>query len=141
MFNLIEQLFAPGRRHTEEEKKRLELTRVDADAADPGKGPIDLASGHVVIRVPGRRGVRRSCAGGVGATRGGVPVGPDSSRWDAGGSRRRPPDRPGGTRGRGTAGSTARRGTSTPASATAGPTSPRRPGWTRPRPTGRGCGR
>lgn len=56
MFNLIEQLFAPGRRHTEEEKKRLELTRVDADAADPGKGPIDLASGHVVIRVPGRRG-------------------------------------------------------------------------------------
>ncbi|WP_307784155.1 DUF6191 domain-containing protein, partial [Streptomyces sp. DEF1AK] len=33
MFNLIEQLFAPGRRHTEEEKKRLELTRVDADAA------------------------------------------------------------------------------------------------------------
>lgn len=54
MFNLIEQLFAPGRRHTEEEKKRLELTRVDADAADPGKGPIDLASGHVVIRVPGR---------------------------------------------------------------------------------------
>ncbi|WP_257001860.1 DUF6191 domain-containing protein, partial [Streptomyces albidoflavus] len=28
MFNLIEQLFAPGRRHTEEEKKRLELTRV-----------------------------------------------------------------------------------------------------------------
>uniref|UniRef100_UPI003F659136 DUF6191 domain-containing protein n=1 Tax=Streptomyces albidoflavus TaxID=1886 RepID=UPI003F659136 len=56
MFNLIEQLFAPGRRHTEEEKKRLELTRVNADAADPGKGPIDLASGHVVIRVPGRRG-------------------------------------------------------------------------------------
>ncbi|WP_436739099.1 DUF6191 domain-containing protein [Streptomyces sp. BBFR102] len=55
MFNLIEQLFAPGRRHTAEEKKRLELTRVDADTADPGKGPIDLASGHVVIRVTERR--------------------------------------------------------------------------------------
>ncbi|CAM5523317.1 MULTISPECIES: DUF6191 domain-containing protein [Streptomyces] len=55
MFNLIEQLFAPGRRHTEEERKRLELTRVDTDAADPGSGPIDLASGHVVIRVPERR--------------------------------------------------------------------------------------
>ncbi len=52
MFNLIEQLFNPGRRHTDEERKRLELTRVDLNDGDPGKGPIDLTSGKVTIRVP-----------------------------------------------------------------------------------------
>ncbi|QIQ02514.1 hypothetical protein HA039_09480 [Streptomyces liangshanensis] len=52
MFNMIEQLFAPGRKHTHEEQKRLELSRVDVDANDPGRGPIDLASGKVTIRVP-----------------------------------------------------------------------------------------
>ncbi|MFE4538335.1 DUF6191 domain-containing protein [Streptomyces scopuliridis] len=52
MFNLIEELFAPGRKHTDEERKRLELTRVDADDSDPGRGPIDLASGKVTIRLP-----------------------------------------------------------------------------------------
>ncbi|WP_411101748.1 DUF6191 domain-containing protein [Streptomyces sp. cmx-4-9] len=50
MFNMIEQLFSPGRGHTEEEKKRLELTRVDLSDGDPGRGPIDLESGTVVIR-------------------------------------------------------------------------------------------
>ncbi|MFJ2650534.1 DUF6191 domain-containing protein [Streptomyces sp. NPDC087420] len=49
---MIEQLFAPGRKHTTEEQKRLELSRVDVDANDPGRGPIDLASGKVTIRVP-----------------------------------------------------------------------------------------
>ncbi|MHC0430090.1 DUF6191 domain-containing protein [Streptomyces sp. O3] len=52
MFNLMEEIFAPGRRHTEEERKRLELTRVDLNDGDPGKGPIDLTSGKVVIRLP-----------------------------------------------------------------------------------------
>ncbi|MYV55891.1 DUF6191 domain-containing protein [Streptomyces sp. SID3212] len=55
MFNMIEQLFAPGRKHTTEEQKRLELSRVDVDANDPGRGPIDLASGKVTIRVPGEQ--------------------------------------------------------------------------------------
>ncbi|MFI0814181.1 DUF6191 domain-containing protein [Streptomyces sp. NPDC021098] len=50
MFNLIEELFAPGRKHTEEEHNRLEFTLVDIGDSDPGKGPIDLDSGHVVIR-------------------------------------------------------------------------------------------
>lgn len=54
MFNLIEELFAPGRKHTGEERKRLELTRVDVDDNDPGRGPIDLASGKVTIRLPAR---------------------------------------------------------------------------------------
>ncbi|WP_405776888.1 DUF6191 domain-containing protein [Streptomyces sp. NBC_00859] len=50
MFNLIEQLFAPGRKHTEDENKRLELSRVDLNDGDPGHGPIDLDSGTVIIR-------------------------------------------------------------------------------------------
>ncbi|GHC49301.1 DUF6191 domain-containing protein [Streptomyces cinnamoneus] len=50
MFNVFEELFAPGREHTEEEFNRLELTRDDVGDGDPGKGPIDLDSGQVVIR-------------------------------------------------------------------------------------------
>ncbi|MFE3599895.1 DUF6191 domain-containing protein [Streptomyces sp. NPDC059096] len=49
---MIEEIFAPGRKHTHEEQKRLELSRVDVDDNDPGRGPIDLSSGKVTIRVP-----------------------------------------------------------------------------------------
>lgn len=52
MFNALEELFAPGRKHTRDEQKRLELTRVDVGDADPGRGPIDLASGKVTMRRP-----------------------------------------------------------------------------------------
>ena len=52
MFNMFEELFAPGRKHTHDEQKRLELTRLDVTDGDPGHGPIDLASGAVVIRLP-----------------------------------------------------------------------------------------
>ncbi|MER7175845.1 DUF6191 domain-containing protein [Streptomyces mesophilus] len=52
MFNLIEELFNPGRKHTDEERNRLALTKVDINDGDPGKGEIDLSSGKVVIRVP-----------------------------------------------------------------------------------------
>jgi hypothetical protein len=55
VFNMIEEIFAPGRKHTEEEQKRLEQSRVDVDDNDPGRGPIDLASGKVTIRVPAER--------------------------------------------------------------------------------------
>ncbi|OEJ35900.1 hypothetical protein BGK67_23220 [Streptomyces subrutilus] len=51
MFNMIEELFNPGRKHTDEEKKRLELSRADVNDGDPGRGPIDLESGQVLIRV------------------------------------------------------------------------------------------
>lgn len=51
VFNMIEELFNPGRKHTDEEKKRLELSRVDAHDGDPGRGPIDLDSGTVLIRL------------------------------------------------------------------------------------------
>lgn len=50
MFNAFEELFAPGRKHTHDEQKRLELSREDVGDADPGRGPIDLASGKVVVR-------------------------------------------------------------------------------------------
>lgn len=53
VFNFFEELFAPGRKHTSDEQKRLELTRVDLGVGDPGRGPIDLASGKVVVRAPG----------------------------------------------------------------------------------------
>lgn len=48
---MFEEIFAPGRKHTHEERKRLELSRVDSEAGDPGRGPIDLSSGKVTIRV------------------------------------------------------------------------------------------
>lgn len=50
--NLIEELFAPGRRYTDEEARRLVLTRVDVGDNDLSRGPIDLASGRVTIRAP-----------------------------------------------------------------------------------------
>ncbi|MFE2550448.1 DUF6191 domain-containing protein [Streptomyces sp. NPDC059355] len=50
MFNMIGELFDPGRKHTDEEKKRLELSRTDVHDGDPGLGPIDLDSGTVLIR-------------------------------------------------------------------------------------------
>ena len=52
MFNAFEELFAPGRKHTRDEENRLALTREDVGDNDPGRGPIDLASGKVVIRPP-----------------------------------------------------------------------------------------
>ncbi|MCT7357297.1 DUF6191 domain-containing protein [Streptomyces sp. 15-116A] len=52
MFNVFEELFAPGRKHTRDEKRRLELTREDVGDSDPSRGPIDLASGKVVMRPP-----------------------------------------------------------------------------------------
>ncbi|MFB7596853.1 DUF6191 domain-containing protein [Streptomyces sp. NPDC056160] len=52
MFDAFEELFAPGRGHTRDEQKRLELTREDVGDDDPGRGPVDLASGRVVVRPP-----------------------------------------------------------------------------------------
>ena len=51
MFNAFEELFAPSRKHTRDEQNRLELTREDVGDNDPGRGPIDLASGKAVIRL------------------------------------------------------------------------------------------
>ncbi|MGW0831124.1 DUF6191 domain-containing protein [Streptomyces prunicolor] len=50
---MFEELFSPGRKHTQDEANRLELTRVDVADGDPGRGPIDLESGRVVVRLRG----------------------------------------------------------------------------------------
>ncbi|MFF0750190.1 DUF6191 domain-containing protein [Streptomyces sp. NPDC004267] len=52
MFSFMEELFAPGRKHTEDERQRLALTREDMGDGDPSRGPIDLTSGKVTIRKP-----------------------------------------------------------------------------------------
>lgn len=54
VFNPFEELFAPGRKHTTDERNRLEMTREDIGDSDPGRGPIDLESGTAVIRPPDR---------------------------------------------------------------------------------------
>ncbi|WP_058046402.1 DUF6191 domain-containing protein [Streptomyces roseifaciens] len=58
MFNVFEEVFAPGRKHTDEEQNRLEMTREDVGDGDPARGPVDLDSGHVLIRPP-RQGSSR----------------------------------------------------------------------------------
>ncbi|MFE0106247.1 DUF6191 domain-containing protein [Streptomyces sp. NPDC059009] len=63
MFNAFEELFAPGRKHTEDEQNRLELTREDAGDNDPGRGPIDLSSGKVIVRPPAKDGDPSSPSG------------------------------------------------------------------------------
>ncbi|MFI1199668.1 DUF6191 domain-containing protein [Streptomyces sp. NPDC020883] len=50
MFNVVEELFAPGRQHADEERERMTLVVDDVGDGAPGKGPIDLASGVVVVR-------------------------------------------------------------------------------------------
>lgn len=56
MFDLFSELFSPGRRHTAEEQKRLELSREDLGDSDPARGPIDLSSGKVTLRLAGPTG-------------------------------------------------------------------------------------
>ncbi|MEU8683752.1 DUF6191 domain-containing protein [Streptomyces sp. NPDC048611] len=60
MFNIAEELFAPGRKHTDEERQKMSLVVDDVGDGDPGKGPIDLSSGTVVVRTaPPRAGAPR----------------------------------------------------------------------------------
>lgn len=46
---IFEELFSPGRKHTNDEHNRLALAR-DDDHENGGPGPIDLDKGVVVIR-------------------------------------------------------------------------------------------
>ncbi|MFK0210711.1 DUF6191 domain-containing protein [Streptomyces sp. NPDC090298] len=52
VFGGLDEFFAPGRRHIEEERRREALTREDPGDADPARGPVDLSSGRVTIRLP-----------------------------------------------------------------------------------------
>ncbi|MGW8551987.1 DUF6191 domain-containing protein [Streptomyces tubercidicus] len=55
MFNIAEELFTPGRKHTDEERQKMSLVVDDVGDGDPGKGPIDLSSGTVVVRAAPRQ--------------------------------------------------------------------------------------
>jgi hypothetical protein len=43
-------LFSPGHRHRVDEQERLEHTREVEGVNEPGRGPIDLSSGVVLIK-------------------------------------------------------------------------------------------
>lgn len=47
-------LFAPGMRHEQEEKQRLELTREDPGSAGTPLSTVDLDGGKAIIRLPPR---------------------------------------------------------------------------------------
>lgn len=46
-------MFVPSRRHVEDERNRLEWTRDEEGEGDPHRGPIDLDSGVISIKVSG----------------------------------------------------------------------------------------
>ena len=46
------ELFSPGQRHRVDEQERLEHTREVEQPSEPGRGPIDLGGGVVVIKPP-----------------------------------------------------------------------------------------
>lgn len=52
MVSIFFDLFNPNNRHRTEELRRLENTREEEAQGEPGRGPIDLNSGTVLIRVP-----------------------------------------------------------------------------------------
>jgi hypothetical protein len=51
--SIFNELFNPSERFRDEEKNRLEWMRDEEGEGDPHRGPIDLDSGAVRIRVPG----------------------------------------------------------------------------------------
>ncbi|WP_245234603.1 DUF6191 domain-containing protein [Streptomyces flavochromogenes] len=79
MFDPLAELFAPGRRHTEEELRRQALTREDPGDADPSRGPIDLTSGRVTIRAARRPAAGGAAAGDAAEGGGAVDGGPGGS--------------------------------------------------------------
>ncbi|WP_326699982.1 DUF6191 domain-containing protein [Streptomyces sp. NBC_01754] len=76
MFDFFSELFAPGRRHAAEERKRLDLSREDLGVGDPARGPIDLSSGKVTLRRPGRARTGDAAGGPDGPERTDGPDGP-----------------------------------------------------------------
>lgn len=46
---LVQEIFHPNAKYLEEEKRRLEHTRVAEGGHEPGCGPVDLDSGTVVV--------------------------------------------------------------------------------------------
>lgn len=48
-------MFAPGMRHEQEEKNRLEMWREDAEDGAPPRSVVDLDRGIAVIRLPEKK--------------------------------------------------------------------------------------
>lgn len=44
------ELFSPGGQHRVDEQERLEHTREVEGVSEPGRGPVDLTSGVVLIK-------------------------------------------------------------------------------------------
>ncbi|MFE1751054.1 DUF6191 domain-containing protein [Streptomyces anandii] len=55
--NILEEVFLPSARHAQDERQRLERMRDDEGEGDPYRGPIDLDSGIVHIRIGPRAAV------------------------------------------------------------------------------------
>lgn len=49
MLDVAQDLFNPSAKHTQEERERLEHTRVVEGDHGPGCGPVDLESGTVIV--------------------------------------------------------------------------------------------
>ena len=52
MLDMVQDLFHPNARHAEDERQRLEHTRVVEGDHGTGCGPVDLESGAVVVLAP-----------------------------------------------------------------------------------------
>jgi hypothetical protein len=59
-------LFSPGQRHRVDEQERLEHTREVEGVNEPGRGPVDLTSGVVLIK-PSAPAPKRAEAEGTAA--------------------------------------------------------------------------
>ncbi|MEE1927341.1 DUF6191 domain-containing protein [Streptomyces sp. TRM 70351] len=57
MFGAAEEVFHPGAQYAEDERQRLEHSRFQENAHAPGKGPIDLDSGRVLMGLAEEEGV------------------------------------------------------------------------------------
>lgn len=69
-------LFSPGQRHRVDEQERLEHTREVESPSEPGRGPIDLSAGVVVIKPPSAAADQ---AAAEGAAPGEQPAGSDEA--------------------------------------------------------------
>lgn len=49
MLHFVQEVFHPSSQHAEDERRRLEHTRVVEGDHAPGRGPVDLESGTAVV--------------------------------------------------------------------------------------------
>ncbi|MER5452331.1 DUF6191 domain-containing protein [Streptomyces sp. NPDC002766] len=64
---MTRQPFLPSAHHVQDERQRPEWMRDDEGERAPCRGPIDLDSGIVRIRIGGSQGATRACRSGAPA--------------------------------------------------------------------------